>query len=69
MTKDKAAAIAKPHLGKEGVVRVFVNQNGLYWINNEVEQMESYFKSKKESYFVFEPEVSETVEKPKKNKK
>lgn len=52
--KELAYDVAQPHLGKEGVERVFVNENGLYWINNEVEQMSAYFEKKKENWEVFE---------------
>lgn len=52
--QELAAQMAEPHLQKEGVERVFINNHGLIWINNDKEQMESYFASKGEKYYCFE---------------
>lgn len=70
--QEQAAKIADPYLNKEDTQRVFVNQSGLIWINNEVDQMTEYFNSKKESFWVFEKEQTEesTEEiKPKRGRK
>jgi hypothetical protein len=70
MTQDQAQAIAAPHLGKPDVQVVYVNQHGLYWINNSPEQMAEYFEGKKESYFTFTNEEQTDESQPiKKGKK
>lgn len=61
--QEEAAKIAQPHLNKDEVNIVFVNQDGLYWINNTREQMADYFRLKNQKYFVFEKQEAE--EKPK----
>jgi SOS response regulatory protein OraA/RecX len=52
--QELAAEMAAPHLQKEGVERVFINTKGLIWINNELQEMESYFASNGEKYYCFE---------------
>ena len=52
--QELAAEMAAPHLQKEGVERVFINTQGLVWINNDIDEMESYFASKGEKYYSFE---------------
>ena len=52
ITQEQAETIAKPYLSK-GAEIVYVNQEGLVWINNSEEKMETYFENRKENYYTF----------------
>lgn len=63
-TQEEAYKYAQPYFAKEDTKTVYVNQHGLVWVNNEPEQMEVYFATKKERYFIFQNVEQSTEEQP-----